>query len=144
MEHLKHWLNDLLDETNQNKNLVDLLKSCGEKCAKRNGFPNVVNLRAEISGLQTMEEISRVICKHTGTGVECTPFSNGFIYIDNNKDCICPIVKGGYVISTIFCNCTLGYHEFIWSEVFEKPITVELLSSFLNGGKCCSVKIYTN
>lgn len=143
MNCLKCWLNDLFDvieASEQSENHIELLKKCGGKCAKRNLLPNMRGLKEELNGQGDMTQIAKIINRHTGA--ECIPTPDGFILTYNRgKACDCALVNGGYVTSPVFCNCTLGFHETVWSTMFEKPVTVELLETFLRGGDCCSQKI---
>lgn len=143
MDYLKCWLNDLFDNienSEQSENHIELLKKCGGNCAKRNLLPQISGLGEELVGQSDMTQIAEIISRHTGA--ECIPTTDGFILTYNRgKSCDCALVNGGYVTSPVFCNCTLGFHETVWSTMFERPVTVELLETFLRGGDCCSQKI---
>lgn len=143
MNYLKCWLNDLfcvIESSEQPENYIELLKKCGGNCAKRNLLPNASGLKEELDGQSDMIKIAKIISTHTGA--ECIPTINGFILTYNRgKVCDCALVNGGYVTSPFFCNCTLGFHETVWSTMLERPIKVELLETFLRGGDCCSQKI---
>lgn len=98
-------------------------------------------LKEELAGVERMEEIARIISRHTGA--ECVPEEDGFLLTYNRgKGCDCSIVRAGYVHSPVFCNCTLGFHQKIWSTIFERPVRVELVETFLRGGNCCSQKVF--
>ena len=146
MEQLKQWLSDLFDgiENSENRDVcINLIKSCGSNCAKRNVLSRMTGMKAKISELSDMDEITKVINQHTGA--ECIPAIGGFIITYNRgKGCDCQLVCTGYVASPVFCNCTQGFHETVWGTIFEKPVTVELLETFLQGGNCCSYKITIN
>lgn len=87
------------------------------------------------------EEIACIISRHTGA--ECVPEEDGFLLTYNRgKGCDCSIVRAGYVHSPVFCNCTLGFHQKVWSTIFERPVRVELVETFLRGGNCCSQKVF--
>ncbi|MDE7282911.1 MAG: hypothetical protein K2N85_04935 [Lachnospiraceae bacterium] len=143
MDHLKCWLSDLfnvIESDEQSQNYIELLKKCGGNCAKRNLLPYVNGLKEELDGKSDMSNIAEIISRHTGA--ECIPAANGFILTYNRgKGCDCALVNGEYVTSPVFCNCTLGFHETVWSTMFEKTVSVELLETFLRGGNCCSQKI---
>lgn len=143
MHELKCWLGDLFDGIEHNErsaDCIELLKKCGGNCAKRNLLPYMNGLKEELDGKGSMAEIAEIISRHTGA--ECNPTDNGFILTYNRgKGCDCALVKGGYVTSPAFCNCTLGFHEMVWSTMFERSVTVELTETFLRGGTCCSQKI---
>ena len=98
-------------------------------------------LKEELAGVERIEEIARIISRHTGA--ECVPEEDGFLLTYNRgKGCDCSIVRAGYVHSPVFCNCTLGFHQKVWSTIFERPVRVELVETFLRGGNCCSQKVF--
>lgn len=119
---------------------LDLLKKCGGSCARRNVLPELMSLKEELAGVSDMKKVTDLI--HSRTGAECIPETNGFTLIYNRgKGCDCALVGEGYISSPIFFSCTMGFHETVWSTVFDRPVKVELLETFLRGGNCCSQKI---
>ena len=118
MDEMGNWLEDLLGEISSNENqeiCQGLLKKCGGRCAERNALPGMGGLKEE----------------------------DGFLLTYNRgKGCDCSIVRAGYVHSPVFCNCTLGFHQKVWSTIFERPVRVELVETFLRGGNCCSQKVF--
>lgn len=143
MDPLNLWLADLLNTIGSSPDkdtCISLLKQCGAHCAQRNALPSAAQMKADLSKASNLTEIAAVIRRHTGA--ECVPAAGGFVVTYNwGKGCDCPLVKDGHVASPVFCNCTMGFHETLWSAMFEKPVTVELLESFLRGGSCCAQKI---
>lgn len=144
MKEMGYWLEDLLGEISSNENqevCQGLLKKCGGRCAERNALPGMGGLKEELAGIEDMEEIACIISRHTGA--ECVPEEDGFLLTYNRgKGCDCSIVRAGYVHSPVFCNCTLGFHQKVWSTIFERPVRVELVETFLRGGNCCSQKVF--
>lgn len=97
-------------------------------------------LKEKLSGLSDMKVITGIIGGHTGA--ECIPSDHGFtITYNKGRGCDCALVREGYITSAVLCNCTKGFHETVWSEVFDCPVEVELIETFLRGGDCCSQKI---
>lgn len=144
MKEMGYWLEDLLGEISSNENqkvCQGLLKKCGGRCAERNALPGMGGLKEELAGIEDMEEIACIISCHTGA--ECVPEEDGFLLTYNRGNgCDCSIVRAGYVHSPVFCNCTLGFHQKVWSTIFERPVRVELVETFLRGGNCCSQKVF--
>jgi len=143
LEQLKCWLEDLMAGmacSGNQEACLDLLKKCGGSCARRNVLPELMSLKEELAGVSDMKKVTDLI--HSRTGAECIPETNGFTLIYNRgKGCDCALVGEGYISSPIFCSCTMGFHETVWSTVFDRPVKVELLETFLRGGNCCSQKI---
>ena len=55
-------------------------------------------------------------------------------------ECFCPFVKES-LMSPDFCNCSLGWHQHIFSTLIGKPVKVEIIESVLRGGKSCNFVI---
>lgn len=56
--------------------------------------------------------------------------------------CYCSFVKrAGSGLPALWCQCSLGYAEDMFSQVFSRPIRAELLESVLLGGARCRIKI---
>ena len=144
MDEMGNWLEDLLGEISSNENqeiCQGLLKKCGGRCAERNALPGMGGLKEELAGVERIEEIARIISRHTGA--ECVPEEDGFLLTYNRgKGCDCSFVRGVFVHSPVFCNCTLGFNQKVWSTFFARPVRVELVETFLRGGNCCSQKVF--
>ena len=89
MDEMGNWLEDLLGEISSNENqeiCQGLLKKCGGRCAERNALPGMGGLKEELAGVERMEEIARIISRHTGA--ECVPDEDGFLLTYNRgKGC---------------------------------------------------------
>lgn len=87
MDEMGNWLEDLLDEISSNENqeiCQGLLKKCGGRCAERNALPGMGGLKEELAGVERMEEIARIISRHTGA--ECVPEEDGFLLTYNRGE----------------------------------------------------------
>ena len=69
-------------------------------------------------------------------------------YISDNKvlfcypECYCACVKRVYhELSKIWCYCSLGNAEVIFSEVLKKEVHVDLLESIKTGGNKCVIEV---
>lgn len=143
MEPMQQWLGDLMDGmagSPQKEACLELLRHCGGSCARRHALPHMDGLRADLAGAEGLEDMARIIARHTGAESQAT--EDGFILTYNRgRGCDCALVRGGYVTSPLFCNCTLGFHETVWSTLLARPVAVELQETFLCGGNCCAQRI---
>jgi hypothetical protein len=56
--------------------------------------------------------------------------------------CLCPLVETKPAgLSGTYCHCSVGYIKEFFGRTFGQPVTVELVSSTLRGGKRCQFKI---
>lgn len=69
--------------------------------------------------------------------------SSGILIADENKSyCVCPLVNQTEDIgSSVMCNCSEGFAEKMFSEVFGKPVKAEVIASVLMGDKSCKYKV---
>jgi predicted hydrocarbon binding protein len=71
----------------------------------------------------------------------------GYLHIKNNKiialydRCYCGILKSAKDISPIYCECSAGWFEKLFSSVFEKEVDVKRIDTILNGADKCTFEI---
>jgi predicted hydrocarbon binding protein len=71
----------------------------------------------------------------------------GQLHMENNiiigiyDRCYCGIPKAAKDISTAYCECSAGWFEKLFSEVFEKEVFVKKRDTILNGAKECIFEI---
>jgi hypothetical protein len=61
--------------------------------------------------------------------------------------CHCPRVrdvrkKGGEPISETYCLCGGGFYKSIWEHILDKPVTVEVLQTVMQGNPVCQFAIH--
>ena len=63
------------------------------------------------------------------------------IRIPLGKDkCSCPMAE--FVNNPMLCYCTRGNNKETWSILFGSDVKVEMVETFMRGGKDCVIKIY--
>ena len=66
--------------------------------------------------------------------------SRSFILRGKPSPCLCPLVQTGKT-PTLFCTCSQGWYEAVFSAVFQQDVSVEIIESVLRGGSRCSFRI---
>ena len=56
------------------------------------------------------------------------------------EKCTCPLAQD--IQNPMLCCCTQGSNKATWSEFFGKDVRVEMIETFMRGGKDCVIKIY--
>lgn len=143
MKRIVSWVNTLMGEleAHQNDELVKhIFLSCGADCAKKCGMDRVaVKTKEEIKDTEQFDEILKIIDKNfSGT---FQPIEGGFTIEYGPWECDCEMVRQGYVKSSMLCNCTAGFHTNIWSEIFGRPVKVEIMEAVLRGGNICKLRV---
>ena len=143
MKRIESWLSVALDEIAkcENETLTKgMFGSCGADCARKSGIINLVDkTKSEIQNLNTLEEIVEVIDKNFQGSF--TKIDGGFIIEYGPWECDCEIVRDNNIKSHVFCNCTAGFHEYIWGCLFNKKVKVDILETVLRGSKICKLKV---
>lgn len=69
--------------------------------------------------------------------------TSGILIADENKSyCVCPMVNRAEGIgSSVMCNCSEGFAEKMFSVVFGRTVTADVISSVLKGNASCKYKI---
>jgi predicted hydrocarbon binding protein len=57
------------------------------------------------------------------------------------EKCYCGLVKGIKDLSPLYCNCSAGWYERLFSSVFEKPVDVKKVRTILDGSDNCEFEI---
>jgi hypothetical protein len=57
--------------------------------------------------------------------------------------CYCPFAKATKEkFPSVYCNCGAGFCKFIWEEIVEGDVKIEVIESVLNGDEQCTFAIY--
>ncbi len=60
--------------------------------------------------------------------------------------CHCPrirkAVQSGIPLSLTYCYCGAGFYKGIWEYIIQQPVTVEVLTSVLQGDDVCTIAVY--
>lgn len=129
----------LLDELNSNYGLEatkKVMRPCGYQCIS-NTVINTAKLLLKRS--DNVEEFLKLLNEnHIG---------GGYLHIKDNKiiaiydKCYCGIPKAAKEISPMYCECSAGWFERLFSSVFEKEVDVKRVKTILNGADNCTFEI---
>lgn len=122
-----------IDEETRNK----VMRLCGEACAKETIWGPSLDIAERISreekGLDKIIERLNTEISWCGRWIK----SNDLISATCNK-CGCPLVRHGVVKNTeVFCNCSKGWVETIFSTLLKKPVKVRLEKAIGRGDDEC-------
>lgn len=57
--------------------------------------------------------------------------------------CFCPFAKATREdFPPVYCNCGAGFCKFIWEEIVEREVNIEVIESILTGGERCTFAVY--
>lgn len=135
------WINDCLEEFQKNPTplAIQCLENCGHKCSKRNLFgEGSKQLRALAAHCKTRAEYVKFLTEHIPS-VTWKEVPDGIVFYLHKEHCGCPMWP--HVTNPMLCHCSCGSNKETWSAFFGKPVEIEIVESFLRGGKDCVFKI---
>ena len=140
-EHAE-WIEDLLGaaKADQTREAVSLIERCGAGCARRqNAAEGMEALRERAVGCKTRADYVAFLSRTMPVQVEDA--GDGIVMRLGKKECTCPMASAIHANKEMLCHCTCGHEKAAWSVFFGRPVDVEIVESFLRGGKDCVIKI---
>jgi predicted hydrocarbon binding protein len=117
---------------------IKVMENCGRRCI---GVPTIEKAKGIKRNTKNLAELIDGLNKqHIGGGR--LKLENNKINVEYGK-CYCGMVsKTKERFSSTYCNCSRGYLQELFEQIFEKPIKVDLVESVIQGAKSCSFIIY--
>jgi predicted hydrocarbon binding protein len=132
-------LNALLDGLGQidEETRDKIMRLCGEACAKETIWGPALDIAERIS--REEKNIDRIIERVNNEISWCDKWIRERYSITATcSKCGCPLVRLGVVRNTeVFCNCSKGWVETIFSTLLQKPVTVRLERAMGRGDDVC-------
>ena len=142
MSRHAEWIEDLLGaaKADRTQASIALIERCGVGCATRqNAFEGVETLKKQAAGCKTISDYAAFLNRSLPVRVE--EVGDGLVMHLNKESCTCPMAGEIHENKEMLCHCTCGHEKAVWSAFFGRPVDVEILESFLRGGKDCVIKI---
>ncbi|MDD6036320.1 MAG: DUF6144 family protein [Lachnospiraceae bacterium] len=131
------YINEILNTAeNMNICMVETMRKCGGCCLSANLIEQAKKLHNNANNIT--EFLDSLNEKHIGGGN--LHISEGKI-IGIYKECYCNIPKQIEKINKGYCECSAGWYTKLFSEVFEKKVTVKILDTIVNGAMECRFEI---
>jgi len=114
------------------------LENCGRACI---GASTIAKARGVKRNARSLAELVVGLNKqHIGGGR--LRLENNRIHVEYGR-CYCGMVsKTKERFSSTYCNCSRGYLLELFEQVLEKPVTVDLVESVIQGAKSCKFTIH--
>jgi len=113
-----------------------VMKPCGHQCISDKIITRAKALRVESKDLDNFLRLLNE--QHIGGGILHTR-DNKIIGI--YERCYCGLAKAIKGLSPLYCNCSAGWYEHLFSSVFEKPVDVKRVRTILDGSNKCEFEI---
>ena len=125
-----------LEKTCEEGIVAQIMKSCGQQCIPR----------SYISRVKTIYEKSDSIEDFLNKLNE-TRIGGGQLHLRDKKiigiydKCYCGLVNKLEGISPLYCYCSAGWYEQLFSSVFDEPVVVEKITTIVSGNDHCEFDI---
>ena len=113
-----------------------VMKPCGRQCIPASGIKRAKSIYTQAAGIEDF------LSKLNETFI-----GGGKLHIKDSKiigiyeQCYCGLAKRIKGLSPLFCHCSEGWYEKLFSSVFEKPVDVRLVRTILDGADRCEFEI---
>ena len=134
-DYLKCMLNEL-EKTCRAEVVINVMKPCGYQCISDNIIARARALYVKSSNL---EDFMRLLNEQRIGG--------GKLHINDGKiigiyeKCYCGLARSVKGLSPLYCNCSAGWYERLFSSIFEKKIKVKKVQTILDGSTMCVFEI---
>jgi hypothetical protein len=132
-------LNAMLDGLSQTgeETRDKIMRLCGEACAKEKMWGPALDAAERIS--REERDLGRIIERINKEVSWCGEWIRSSDYISATcVTCGCPLVRHGIVKNTqVFCGCSKGWVETIYSAVLKRPVAVKLEKAMGRGDDEC-------
>jgi predicted hydrocarbon binding protein len=116
--------------------VAKVMKPCGRQCIPDNFIARAKSIYEEA---ESVDDFLNLLNK--------TRIGGGKLHIRDGKiigiydKCYCGIAKKIKGLSPLFCHCSEGWYEQLFSSVFEKPVEVKKVRTVLDGSDICEFEI---
>lgn len=131
------YINDLLNHAEaKDIPMQDIMRKCGGSCLTK----EIIDLAKNI--YERSDDISQFLAgmNDIGIGGKNLHIENGKI-IAIYKSCYCDIPYKTQNLNPIYCQCSAGWFQHLFSEVLGKPVSVKKVDTITNGAKECTFEI---
>lgn len=131
------YINDLLNYAEaKDVPMQDVMRKCGGSCLTK----EVIDLAKDI--YEKSVDISEFLAgmNDIGIGGKNLHIANGKV-IAIYKSCYCDIPYKTQNLKPLYCQCSAGWFQHLFSEVLGKPVSVKKVDTITNGAKECTFEI---
>ena len=131
------YISKLLNYAEKNNlPMQNVMRKCGGNCLTQ----EVIELTKNIYKKSSTIEDFLIELNNIGIGGRNLHIENGKI-IAIYKSCYCDIPYEVEKINPSYCQCSAGWFEHLFSEVFGGAVTVKVIDTITNGAKECTFEI---
>lgn len=131
------YINDFLNAADRmGICMTDTMRKCGSCCSSANAIKIAKKLYAKSSSITEFLDL----LNEADIGGRNLHYFNNKIIVVYTK-CYCNIPKKITGMNKNYCECSAGWYKKLFSEVFEKDVSVKILNTIINGANECTFEI---
>lgn len=131
------YINDILNVAGKmNLCMTDTMRKCGGCCLSANAVKTAKKLYAKSSNITEFLNLLNE-ADIGGRNLHISDHKIIAVY----KKCYCNIPKKVENLNKNYCECSAGWYMRLFSEVFEKNVTVKIVDTIVNGATECTFEI---
>jgi len=135
-----HSMMNILDREVDEKTRWEIMEACGRRCIGNSTLDKALCLQKKSKNLDDL--LKQLNMAHIGGG---HLQKEGEIIHATYDRCYCGSVSKTKVpFSSTYCHCSCGWYRQLFETLLEKPVTVELLGSIIQGDDRCRFLIRIN
>ena len=125
-----------LEQTCEEETVSRIMIPCGRQCIPKSYISRANSLYTESADLEDFL-----------TKLNETRIGGGRLHLRDGKiigiydKCYCGLVKKLKELSPLYCYCSAGWYEQLFSSVFQKPVEVEKIATIPDGSNHCEFEI---
>jgi predicted hydrocarbon binding protein len=125
-----------LERTCDEETVARIMKSCGRQCIPKSYLSRAISIYKESDGIEDF----LVNLNETRIGGGQLHLRDGKI-IGIYDQCYCGLVKKLKELSPLYCHCSAGWYEQLFSSVLKKAVEVEKIATIPDGADHCEFEI---
>lgn len=138
-----------LDAQTPGETAAAIMSACGRNCAQIN-HGVIERAKKRRSKFKSEEDFLAAELHKPQAGTRLERDGNVLYQYYTPKNfkrpmrCYCGLMRGlpgETQVSLTYCQCSRAFVETLWSAALDRPVTVQLLSSVINGSEACTFKI---
>lgn len=125
-----------LVRTCDEETVARIMKSCGRQCIPKRYISQAKSI------FEKSDDIEDFLANLNETRI-----GGGQLHLRDGKiigiydKCYCGLVKRLKGLSSLYCYCSAGWYEQLFSSVFQKPVEVEKIATIPDGADHCEFEI---
>lgn len=134
-------MKEIIEKFNKSEEITDeMITSASNRCIEKNFEPDsIIHLKELAANCETKTDYLNFFKNELKLDVEES--ERGIILHLHKTECTCPMAPELTIDKRNLCNCTKAREKYVWGQVLDREIDVQIVESFWRGGTDCVIEI---